>query len=117
MLMSNIHGTLMGEVLSLDALVSDPAKAAQLSPEVAQTLLIGLASLQPLLIQRALMGAQGGREKDLLLTVPNVAKQLQLSSYRVYELVRQGALKSIHLGKSIRVTPSAIAEYLAKQGA
>jgi excisionase family DNA binding protein len=103
------------EIPSLDSLLANPGKAATLPTETAQRLLIGLACLQPLLIQRALMGAQGGQEKDLLLTVPDVAKQLQLSSYRVYELVRQGALKSVHLGKSVRVRPAAGAEYLAQQ--
>ena len=39
---------------SLDQLIQDPAKAAILSPKIAQALLIGLASLQPLLVQRAL---------------------------------------------------------------
>ena len=102
---------------SLDALVADPAKAATLPPETAQALLVRLVTLQPLLIQRALMGAQGGQEKELLLTVPEVAKQLQLSPYRVYELVRQGVLKSIHLGKSVRVRATAVTEYLAQQGA
>ena len=105
------------EIPTLDSLMADPGKAAKLPPETAQALLIGLVSLQPLLIQRALMGAQGGQERDLLLTVPNVAKQLQLSSYRVYELVRQGTLKSVHLGKSVRVRPAAVAEYLAQKGA
>jgi excisionase family DNA binding protein len=105
------------EIPSLDSLMADPAKVGTLQPEVAQALLIGLVSLQPLLMQRALMGAQSRQEKDLLLTVPDVAKQLQLSSYRVYELVRQGALKSVHLGKSVRVRPAAVDEYLAQQGA
>lgn len=104
------------EIPSFDVLVADPTKAATLPPETAQALLIGLVSLQPVLIQRALMGAQGGQEKGLLLTVPEVAKQLKLSSYRVYELVRQGALKSVHLGKSVRVRPLDLAAYLATQG-
>jgi hypothetical protein len=38
---------------SLDQLIQDLAKAAILPPEIAQALLIGLASLQPLLVQRA----------------------------------------------------------------
>ena len=104
------------DVPTLDSLLADPGRAATLPPETAQALLIRLVTLQPLLIQRALMGAQPGREKDPLLMVPEVAKLLQLSPYRVYELVRQGALKSIHLGKSVRVRASAVTEYLAQQG-
>ena len=102
---------------TLDSLMADPGKAVELAPEAAQMLLIGLVSLQPLLIQRALMGTQGEQGKDLVLTVPEVAKRLKLSTYRVYELARQGCLKSVRLGKSVRVRPSAVAEYLAQQGA
>jgi excisionase family DNA binding protein len=100
----------------LDSLLADPGKAATLLPEAAQALLIGLASIQPLLIQRALMGPRNGHE-DLLLTIPQVAERLKISEYRAYELARQGVSKSVRLGKSVRVKPSAVAEYLAKQGA
>jgi excisionase family DNA binding protein len=104
------------QITTIDSLLADPGKVIDLSPEAAQMLLIGLVSLQPLLIQRALMGAQGGQEKEHVLTVPEVANQLKLSSYRVYELARQGTLKSVRLGKSVRVRPSAVAKYLAQQG-
>jgi excisionase family DNA binding protein len=57
------------------------------------------------------------RAAEELLTVPEVAARLRMSSYRVYELARQGVLKSVRLGKSVRVKPSAVADYLAKQGA
>ncbi len=57
------------------------------------------------------------REAEDLLTVADVAKRLNMSAYRVYELCRQGKLKAEHFGKSVRVRPSAVAEYLAKQGA
>lgn len=88
-----------------------------LSPETAQRLLIALVSLQPLLIQRAMMGVQQGQEKEIVLTIHEVAAQLKLSPYRVYEMARQGTLKAIRLGKSVRVRPSAVAEYLARHGA
>lgn len=101
---------------SLDELISDPGLAATLPPEAAQTLLIGLASIHPILLQRALMGAQSGQE-DLLLTIPQVAKRLTISKYRAYELARQGALKSVRLGTSVRVRPLDLADYLAHQGA
>jgi excisionase family DNA binding protein len=102
--------------LSVDELIGDPAKATALSPEAAQALLIGLASIQPLLIQRALIGPQGREGEDGLLTVPQVAAKLKLSPYRTYELCRQGHLKSIHLGKAVRVKPSDLAAYVAQQG-
>lgn len=104
------------EIPTLDSLMADPGKAATLPPQAAQALLIGLASIHPLLIQRALMGPRNGQE-DLLLTIPQVAERLKISDYRAYELARQGVLKSVRLGKLVRVKSSAVAEYLAKQGA
>lgn len=52
-----------------------------------------------------------------VLTVPEVAQRLKMSSYRVYELARHGTLQSQKYGKSVRVTPAAVADYLAHQGA
>lgn len=103
------------EVPSLDTLIADPAKAATLPPEVAQILLIRMASIHALLIQRALMVAQKGQEECGLLTIKDVAARLKLSTYRAYELARQGGLKSVRLGKSVRVKPEDLAEYLTRQ--
>lgn len=103
-------------ITALSHLLADPGHVIDVSPEMALKLLIELATLQPLLIQRA-MGVQYGQEKEMVLTVREVAAQLKLSPYRVYELARQGTLKSIRLGKAVRVRPSAVAEYLARQGA
>jgi excisionase family DNA binding protein len=65
---------------------------------------------------RLLAVPSNGQGEGELLTVPEVAERLKLSEYRVYEMIRQGVLKSVHLGKSVRVRPSAVAEYLAQQG-
>src|SRR5262245_58657626 len=59
----------LSEPLSLDALIANPAMAAMLPPETAQALLIGLASIQPILIQQALRGACNADDADLLLTI------------------------------------------------
>lgn len=101
---------------SVDALLVEPAQASTLPPEVAQALLIELAVLQPLLIQRALLAPRHEGREDELLTIPEVARRLKVSDYRAYELARQGVLKSVRLGKSVRVTASAITDYLARQG-
>lgn len=101
---------------SLDQLIQDPAKAAILSPEIAQALLIGLASIQPLLVQRALMGSSDKIGEEDLLTIDQVATRLKLSQYRAYELCRQGELKAIRLGKSVRVKPSDLQAYVAQHG-
>ena len=48
-----IEMSLQPEISSLTALVADPAKAATLTPEMAEALLIGLACLKPVLLYRA----------------------------------------------------------------
>ncbi len=101
----------------IGALLTDPAKVALLSPRDAQACLIELASIHPVLLQRALAGSRDEGKEDLLLTIPQVAKRLKVSEYRAYELARQGALRSVRLGKSVRVKPSDIDEYIARQGA
>jgi excisionase family DNA binding protein len=107
----------MPEGFSLDALLADPAKAVMVPPKRAQGLLIELASLQAVLLQRALSPSFDCQEEELLLTIPEVAKRLKVSDYRAYELARQGILKSVRLGKSVRVKASAINEYLSMHGA
>lgn len=102
---------------SLDALVADPASAATLPPETAQALLIALASIHSVLLHRALTTSRNERQEDVLLTIPQVAKRLKVSDYRAYELARQGILKSVRLGKSVRVKPSAVDEYVSQHGA
>ena len=52
-----------------------------------------------------------------LLTMPEVAQRLKVSTYRAYELARHGKLKSVRMGKSVRVTPAALAEYITHLGA
>ena len=107
----------MSERFTLDRLLTDPAKADMVPPKMAQSLLIELASLQAILLQRALSGPFDKGNEELLLTIPEVAKRLKISDYRTYELARQGILKSVRLGKSVRVKPSAIDEYLLRYGA
>jgi excisionase family DNA binding protein len=106
--------TWMFEDFSLDALLADPAKAVMLPSKRAQGLLIELASLQAVLLQRALSRPSNDMEEELLLTIPEVAKRLKVSDYKAYELARQGNLKCVRLGKSVRVKPSAIDDYLSR---
>lgn len=105
------------KISSIDELLTDPAKVALLSRQDAQACLIELASIHPILLQRALSGACEGLDEDLLLTIKEVAKRLKVSEYRAYELARTGVLKSVRLGKSVRVKPSAVDEYIAQHGA
>jgi excisionase family DNA binding protein len=62
-------------------------------------------------------GTTTNRNDPDLLTIPEVAKRLNISSYRAYELARQGMLETVRLGRSVRVKPSAVAGYLSRQGA
>lgn len=98
--------------LSVDALLADPRKAAMLEPERAQELLIAMTAILPLLCQRSLV--QIGPEGDPLLTIRQVAQLLQVSEYRAYELARQGTVKSIHVGRKVRVRKSDLTAFLAQ---
>lgn len=65
---------------------------------------------------RMLAGQTTGPQDDGLLTIPDVARRLQVSTYRAYELARHGQLKTVRLGKSVRVKPEDLAAYIAQQG-
>ncbi len=59
-------------------------------------------------------GATTTNDSDVL-TIPEVTRRLKISKYRAYELARQGILKSIRLGKLVRVKPSEVESYLIQQ--
>lgn len=48
----------------------------------------------------------------LALTVEQAAKALQLGKPRVYELVRSGKLRSLRIGRKIRIPRDALLEFL-----
>lgn len=50
--------------------------------------------------------------EQLVLTVPEAAKQLRIGIGRCYELARCGRLRSIKIGKRILVPRTAIFEFL-----
>jgi len=79
-------------VLTLDALLADPAKAATLPPETAQAILIGLVSIQPLLIQRALMtgaNAPAAGPPERFLSVEEVVSSYGVTASWLYRHKRQ----------------------------
>ena len=51
----------------------------------------------------------------LVLSVPEAAALLRIGRNAAYELVRTGQLRSIRIGRSIRVPQSAIMDYLNNQ--
>ncbi len=98
--------------IPLGRIIADLEQAMTKMSATQLPVLIGaLAQVQA---QAHLRMLTGDRSTDEMLTVPQVAQRLKLSDYRVYELARQGHIKAIRLGKSVRIRPSAIADYLAK---
>jgi excisionase family DNA binding protein len=48
----------------------------------------------------------------LLLTVDQAAEQLQISRARLYQLLNQGAIRSVHIGRLHRIPAEALQEYI-----
>jgi excisionase family DNA binding protein len=104
------------EKLSLDALAGDLSKIDALSPEQAKMLWLEVLALEKALAMRALMGRSANGQEEDFLTIPQVAERLHLSADHCYELARTGVLKSVKLGKVVRVRASELTAYLAQQG-
>jgi predicted DNA-binding transcriptional regulator AlpA len=79
------------EIPTLDSLMADPAKAMTLPPEVAQSLLIGLVSLQPLLMSRAMMGSDppAAGHAERFLSVEEAVSQYGVTASWLYRHKRQ----------------------------
>lgn len=67
------------------------------------------AQLKILSEQKAMKDRQDG-----LLTMRQVAARLNVPESRAYELARQGKLPAVRIGKYVRVSVEALAEYQAK---
>lgn len=51
--------------------------------------------------------------RPMLLTIDETAAELRIARRRVYELINDGRLKSVKIGKSRRVRSSDLADYVA----
>jgi excisionase family DNA binding protein len=51
----------------------------------------------------------------LLLTVPEAAKVLRISTNKAYELVRGRLIPSVHLGRKIRIPRQALERWIVEQ--
>lgn len=51
-----------------------------------------------------------------LLTAQDVANQLQCSRSMAYTLMQRGDIKTIRLGRAVRVTPEALQEFISQGG-
>jgi len=96
---------------TLDAVADDPQTAISLSPELAVTLLLRLATAQSALaaalasrtIGENSVSPSGDAHDDRLLTASDAAMLLQIPKAHVYELVRRGELPATRLGKYVRL--------------
>ena len=50
----------------------------------------------------------------LLLTVEQAAAELHIARRRVFELIRDGELRSVKIGRSRRIRSSDLADYVAQ---
>jgi excisionase family DNA binding protein len=48
----------------------------------------------------------------LLLTAEEAAAELRIARRRIFEMIREGTLPSVKIGKSRRITRAAIEEYV-----
>lgn len=89
-------------------------QAIQDTPIDQMPALIGMLAQLQAKAQLKMLSETGSREgpQEELLTIPQVAEQLKVSEYKAYELARQGTLKCIRLGKSVRVRRSAMSDYI-----
>jgi excisionase family DNA binding protein len=103
--------------LTLADLVTEPGRVNELAPADARGLLVALASLQPLLIARAMAGsdAEAAPTPARLLTVPEAAERLNIPRSYLYELVRVGKVNAIRVGpKYVRLHPATVEEIQQK---
>ena len=47
-----------------------------------------------------------------LFSIPEAAAQLGMGITKTRELIRTGQIKSVHIGRSIRVTSQAVADFI-----
>lgn len=52
----------------------------------------------------------------MLLTVEEAAEVLRIGRSLMYELIARGAVKSVRVGRLRRISPEALAEYVASLG-
>ncbi len=52
-------------------------------------------------------------EIPLVMTVPQLATLLKVGRNAAYDLVNSGEIKTIRIGKSIRISRNAVLDYLA----
>lgn len=54
--------------------------------------------------------------EEILYTPEEVAKQLKLSKYTIYEMIKRGDIQAHHIGRSIRISQSQLELYIIGTG-
>ena len=57
---------------------------------------------------------QPARNPTLLLTAEETARELRIARRRIFEMIRDGTLPSVKIGKSRRISRQAIEAYIAR---
>lgn len=60
------------------------------------------------------IGSEDGRVEPVLLTVPETARVLRIGRNTCYELIRQGRIPHVRLGRVIRVPRHALLNWLGQ---
>jgi predicted DNA-binding transcriptional regulator AlpA len=99
--------------LTMADLVAQPSRVAELSPEQARGLLVAIASIQPLLIARALAtsGSTGGT--DRLLKIDEAATRLGQSPDWLYRRAPRLPF-TVRQGRGLRFSERGLAAYIAQ---
>lgn len=107
---ANGKPTLAETMQALEAVVSS-APVAQLPA------LLGLLEKAKAMGWGRMLAEKQHGDEERLLTASDVAERLQLSEYRVRELIHQGRIKRAPLdGRTVRVKPSDLAAYISSNG-
>ena len=95
--------------------MSEVITAGEVARELSNAILLCLKYLKqagsPSVLQPALPFDESFSVKKML-NVNDVAEILQVSSSHAYSLIRRGDIPSIHIGRSIRVRPADLEEYI-----
>ena len=75
-----------------------------------------METLKALAWRKIMTGYHGNQtpQADDLLTMTEAAKRLSIPESRAYELARQGKLPAVKIGKYVRVSAQALADYQAR---
>ena len=65
--------------------------------------------------ERRSSSSAGQPDQRLLLTVPEAAQRLGIGRSLLYELLTEGKIESIHVGRLRRIPPDALAAYINGQ--